>query len=238
MIRESLRRLCIWDIYGASNGIGVQWWEYVAEFQKRCNSPDIFANQDCIDHVYQSAGVDGALVAQCMTDSGGVDADIANVKLDQQIQLQSQRGVVVAPTISVNGAIVRGSLSAANVFSAICAGFRDGTAPDVCQRCAHCDDAVACVEQGSSCPTSLGGAPGHGAPNNGASVQAVVCLVAVCGAVVAAMGALMTRDGLRDRVRNILTKSLPLEDQANDVSVRADPMDMTRDEADTVKLLS
>lgn len=119
VIRESLRRLCVWDIYGASNGIGVQWWEYVAEFQKRCNSPDIFANQDCIDHVYQSAGVDGALVAQCMTDSGGVDADIANVKLDQQIQLQSQRGVVVAPTISVNGAIVRGSLSAADRKSVV-----------------------------------------------------------------------------------------------------------------------
>merc|ERR1712232_331061 len=32
VVKESLRRLCIWNNYGASDGIGQVWWEYIAQF--------------------------------------------------------------------------------------------------------------------------------------------------------------------------------------------------------------
>lgn len=110
VVRESLRRLCIWHNYGVSDGIGVKWWDYVAEFMKRCDSPDYFANQDCVKDAYKHAGVDGDLIARCMTDSGGLDTDTTNAKLEKEIQSQTQRGVVVIPTAFVNTAADRKSV--------------------------------------------------------------------------------------------------------------------------------
>merc|ERR1712125_157755 len=53
VVKESLRRLCIWKHYGEVDGIGAIWWDYVNEFQSRCNTPDFFMNEDCVRDCYK-----------------------------------------------------------------------------------------------------------------------------------------------------------------------------------------
>merc|ERR1712023_132943 len=85
-------------------------------------------------------------------DSGGLEDDTKNQRLENEIAAQSERGVVVLPTAFVNTAAIRGQLSSASVFTAICAGYSEGTRPAICDKCSGCADAVTCVTKGGRCP--------------------------------------------------------------------------------------
>ena len=59
VVKESLRRLCIWKHYGVQNGVGVEWWDYVREFNLRCGDvADFFVNRDCVLQAMAIANVD------------------------------------------------------------------------------------------------------------------------------------------------------------------------------------
>lgn len=211
VVRESLRRLCIWGQYGSTDGIGEVWWDYIAEFTERCSSPEYFANQDCVKDAYKHAKVDGDRIEQCMLDSGGVDADKSNSKLDGEISSQTQRGVVVIPTAFVNTAAIRGALNPSNVFAAICAGFEEGTTPDICVKCGRCPNAVQCVETGYC---SAGGTAT--ATTSGVSTHTFAFSMFFVIALFSGLGAWhykKTREDMRDQVRGILAEYMPLEDQ-------------------------
>lgn len=212
VVKESLRRLCIWKIYGEEDGIGVKWWDYLAEFNDRCGSPDFFANEDCVNDAYKHSGIDGTQIQSCMRDSGGVDADTTNAKLESEIASQTQRGVVVIPTAFVNTAAIRGALTAANVFGAICSGFQDGTAPDVCDRCGRCPDAVGCIDKGY-CSNS---GSASSSSTKGVSTHTFVTSMFMVCALFVGLGVWhykKTREEMRDQVRGILAEYMPLEDQ-------------------------
>lgn len=157
VVRESLRRLCIWKVYGEEDGIGVEWWDYVREWQSHCSaSADSFSSDDCIAAAYNHSFVDGALVDKCMQDAGGLEGDNSNSLLDEQIAAQSKLGVVVLPTAFVNTAVLRGQLSASNVLTAVCGGYEE-QAPHICATCVDqrpaCfrGDMLACVSAGGNC---------------------------------------------------------------------------------------
>ncbi|CAJ1970218.1 unnamed protein product [Cylindrotheca closterium] len=147
VVTESLRRICIWRIYGEGDGIGEAWWDYINEFERRCSPADYFANEECIKDAYTYAGVDGDVIVRCMLDSGGLDTDGSNSFLDQAIADQATMGVVVIPTVFVNTVALRGTMSSEAVFGAICSGFAEGSAPEVCAKCMSCPwDLATCVE--------------------------------------------------------------------------------------------
>jgi hypothetical protein len=226
VVRESLRRICIWSYYGASDGIGEKWWDYVTEFTDRCSSADYFADNDCIKDAYKHSGIDGDKIERCMTDSGDTTKDVSNGKLEIELATQSQRGVVIVPTAYVNTAVIRGALTPTNVFTAICAGYSDGTIPAICNQCGKCGDAVACVEKGY-CPSSSGGS-GQGS-GGGVSTHtfATSMLMVIC--IFSALGVWhykRTREEMRDQVRGILAEYMPLEDQ--DRMTDGNPMDFAR----------
>jgi hypothetical protein len=233
VVKESLRRLCIWNNYGATDGIGEVWWDYIAEFMKRCDSPDFFANQDCVKDAYKHAKVDGDMIERCMKDSGGLESDATNAKLDKEIQSQTQRGVVVIPTAFVNTAAIRGKLTASNVFAAICSGFSDGTTPNVCTQCGKCSDAVACVNTGR-CPSGGGSSSSS---SGGVSTHTFVSSLFVVCATFFALGVWhykKTREEMRDHVRGILAEYMPLEDQGDGPGgFVGNPMDFARGGATT-----
>jgi hypothetical protein len=151
VVKESLRRLCIWDHYGEQDGVGEVWWKYIQEFLERCDTPDYFMNEDCINDCYRHAGVEGGLINQCMNDSGGLENDNVNALLDLEISAQQERGVVVLPTAFVNTAAIRGQLTPSTVFHAICAGYAEGTTPKICIQCSACSDSVTCVQNKGVC---------------------------------------------------------------------------------------
>jgi PA domain len=148
IVQESLRRFCIWKLYGAQDGVGSVWWDYVVEFMDRCSSADNFTNNDCIMDVYKRANVNGKRIQRCMQLSGGLQNDSANAFLDMEIAAQAQRGVVIVPTVFVNSAVVSRALTVSNVFTAICARYNQETFPRICSKCANCYNVVNCIKKG------------------------------------------------------------------------------------------
>ena len=222
VVRESLRRLCIWQYYGEDDGIGEKWWDYVGEFLDRCNSADFFMNEDCVKDCYKHAKIDGDIINNCMTDSGGLVKDQSNSKLDSELDAQAERGIVVLPTAFVNTAAIRGQLSATNVFAAICAGYEEGTRPAICDKCVACSDPLACVTNGV-----CKGGPASATRTDGVSTHffATSMLMVIGGFV--ALGVWhykKTKEDMREQVRGILAEYMPLEDQEDGAS----PMDFAR----------
>lgn len=228
VVKESLRRVCIWKHYGDADGVGKEWWTYIEEFMSRCNSPDYFMNEDCVKDAYKHSGVDGDMVDRCMKDSGGLTADAANAILDLEIGAQTERGVVVLPTAFVNTAAIRGALSVNNVFTAICAGYSEGTRPAICDKCAQCSDPGVCVKAGGVCQSN-----GSSKNSDGVSTHTfALSMFFVIGAFTA-LGVWhykKTREDMRDQVRGILAEYMPLEGEDGEVG---SPMDFARRGAST-----
>lgn len=222
VVRESLRRLCIWSLYGLDDGIGEKWWDYVNQFEERCNSADFFKDQDCINDAYKKSKVEGQRVEDCMINSGGTEADKSNSKLEMEIDAEVQQGVVIMPTAFVNNVALRGGLTATNIFNAICAGFAEGTVPDICTQCAGCSEVVSCIDAGYCTGSKSGGA----APSQGVSTHTFassMLFVIVCFAAIGAVLYKRQRDEMREQVRGILAEYMPLEDQD-----MGGPMDFAR----------
>lgn len=216
VVRESLRRLCIWNHYGAEDGIGSTWWDYIREFMDRCSSPDYFANEDCVNDAYKHAKVDGSIIDRCMKDSGGLEKDGPNAFLDIEIGSQAQRGVVVVPTAFVNTAAIRGSLTVANVFTAICAGFVEGSRPKICSQCSQCSDPVECIKKKGRCPYHKGdGGSTKGTVSTHTFFTSMLFIIGVFGGL-GAWHYKKTREDMREQVRGILAEYMPLEDQDGD----------------------
>jgi hypothetical protein len=222
VVKESLRRLCIWKHYGDSDGIGEAWWTYVAEFMDRCNTADYFMNEDCVKDCYKHSGVDAEKINRCMADSGGLENDAPNAFLDLEIAAQVERGVVVLPTAFVNTAAIRGQLTSSSVFHAICAGYAEGTKPKICDKCSACGDAVACVTKGVCSAGKYSGNTDTVSTHTFAtSMLLVIALFAGAGY----WHYNKTREDMREQVRGILAEYMPLEDQEE---TGRSPMDFAR----------
>jgi hypothetical protein len=148
VILESLRRICIWQKYGLDNGIGEEWWLYSELFIEKCDSEESFKDEKCIQEVYGLSGIDGKAIESCIADSGGIEGNVANTLLDSELAAKQSSGVVIIPAVFVNGAVLRGSLSFKTVFSAVCAGFHEGTLPSICQKCSTCPEEFQCTIDG------------------------------------------------------------------------------------------
>lgn len=213
VVRESLRRICIWQEYG-QDGRGTKWWEYVKMFNERCNIPEssaYFHDVACIKDCMKKAKIDVKKIDKCMVESGGVD-DIGgtNQYLDWEMGNQTQNGVVVIPTAFVNSAAIRGALTAGNIFTAICSGFSKGTAPKAC-KCSGCAEPAKCISNRYRCPNS------HSTSGSSDGVSTSFFTFSMLLVVCAFTGAGIwhykrTKDEMREQVRGILAEYMPLED--------------------------
>ena len=212
VVTEALRRICIWTEYG-QDGIGFNWWTYVEQFILRCNELDYFSSPECIQDVYKHAGIDKDKVDKCMLYSGGTEEG-QNSYLQDQLDLQREKGVVLIPTSFVNEAKIKGAMGSANVFEAICAGYSDGTKPDICYLCGSCPQAKDCVMNDGMCPSAPSGlipsrAKGQVSTHTFASsMLLLICLFGGAGYWYYNR----TREEMREQVRGILAEYMPLED--------------------------
>ena len=147
VIKESLRRDCIWKIYGQENGIGTEWWDYVNEFMLKCDKEENFTNDSCANDCFTHSGVDQAKVEECMKSSGGLTGNTTNTILELELYAKYTTGVNFYPVAYVNSIAVLESLDFATVFNTICASFVQGFKPGVCQKCAMSTDEFNCVVQ-------------------------------------------------------------------------------------------
>lgn len=153
MIVESLRRACIWDVYGEEDGIGAEWWTYMQLWIQRCGGSHF--SSSCSDGLFEVSGIDKDKVELCMTNSGDFRSDVPNVFLQEYIEEADAFDVTFSPTLFVNGAVVRGDLSFGSVLEAICMTYEDSDIPEACFRweaCAkQCGKDKKCVLHGTEC---------------------------------------------------------------------------------------
>ncbi|GMI04279.1 hypothetical protein TrRE_jg5017 [Triparma retinervis] len=219
VVIESLRRICIWNTHG-TDGVGQKWWNYIKEFGKTCDDvafPENFPSpQDfsCATSAMARAGIDHAAIESCMLQSGGTTSTGTNVLLDNEISALEQSGVFIFPAITINNKLMFGKIDNKNVFNAICAGFLDGTAPDVCNQCESCasNELENCAASGvcSSSPVSPGDGE-KGGVSTGTLVGSLLFTVGIMGGA----GFVYYRRQqaeMRDQVRGILAEYMPLDD--------------------------
>lgn len=135
-VEESLRRLCIWQNYG-DGGKGPELFQYVREFDRCKDDP---TNEECISDAMERAQIDPSKVKKCMKKSGGLEDGDQNKILQDQLDEIEANGMIVMPVAYVNGVPVRGTLDFDVIFKAVCAGYKRGTQPDICNECADCSD--------------------------------------------------------------------------------------------------
>mmetsp|Transcript_29163 Transcript_29163/g.61908 ORF Transcript_29163/g.61908 Transcript_29163/m.61908 type:complete len:1302 (+) Transcript_29163:372-4277(+) len=135
IVAESMRWICIWDQlgYGSGGGVGVQWWEYISYFLSECVDPNTFDSEDCVSGAMNKAGIDPGEITLCIIDSGGLEGDVRNKFLEEQLYLKEDQGVTLVSTFRVNKNTIAGTLNPTTALEAICPGFKPGSAPSVCQ---------------------------------------------------------------------------------------------------------
>lgn len=160
VVAESLSRLCIWDIYGKENGTGMEYWEYVKQFSV-CDNPSDFMNSTCVNGAMKRAKVDIQKVERCIYDSGGLEKEWENQFLEDNLETKEKKGIIVLPTAYVNDVPIRGALDFDVLLKAVCAGYKDGTAPGVCLKCANCLEGEHDCIMNDYCPSNTGGIDGN-----------------------------------------------------------------------------
>lgn len=152
MVVESLRRMCIWEVYGKADGVGVQWWKYMREWNQKCLNSQYSAN--CAANVFQDVGIDPVLIETCMEDAGHFQENEKNVLLDISILEAEDYEASFAPALYVNDVVIRGSLSFASVLYTLCQTF-ESRIPDICDKwdaCSReCEFGKSCILQDSEC---------------------------------------------------------------------------------------
>ena len=264
VVRETLRRLCIWQKYG-EDGIGEKWWAYGKEFINACDNeahparfPSLRDNS-CAMQTMKKVGIDSKAIEECMKISGGTDGNGDNNLLEKEVgaafkvctltrlplfrasatvlvpgpvplfygftrahsvaspffSFPLQAGIVAYPAISINTKLMFGNINNRNVFSAICAGFLDGTQPDVCSACESCS---ANELEGCALTKECGGNGGSGGGNRkGGGVGAGTIFLSVFMTVSIMGGGMFfywkrQQNEMRDQVRGILAEYMPLDD--------------------------
>ena len=204
VVKESLRRICIWKHYGKDNGMGEEWWNYAGVFMEKCDNPVFFMDEKCVREVYNLAGIDGKVIDRCMSDSGGLEGDVRNQLLEDEIAAKVTSGVVIIPAVFVNGAVIRGALTFKTVFQAVCAGYLAGTAPEVCAKCVTCPEEFECTVDGY-CKSKQTGV------SNGVFIGTMVGMAVLFGALLIIQYR-KSKGQMRDQVRGIIAEYMPLDE--------------------------
>lgn len=215
VVKESIRRLCIWDLYG-EDGVGLPWWDYVQNFATFCDNENDFNDEECVKNVMELVDVDYDAVEGCIFNHGGLESPEANDLLDKQLDDKEANGIVIMPVVYINGVPVRGELEFATIFKAICAGYAKDTAPAICDKCSNCANEKLCVQTGK-CPAVDGTVAKE---TFIASLAGVVITMSVLGAFVY----LRQQREMKSQVRGILKEYMPLDvnNQAGSTALEQD----------------
>jgi len=217
VIREDLPVMCIWNLsQKKSPGIGIQWWQYVTNHSEHCSmengvaSPDKWKSDECANKMMDTVGIDKSAVAECMTNSGGLEDDVPNTMLETQIGDVPSFNLI--PSIYVNEVYVTGAISTSRVLATICRGYEENTQPDVCM-CVEKppSEQMPCVEDRGY----LAAKTSKIVNNSGFTTGQVLLIVFFVVSGMTSAGYLYwrrTQQEMRQEMRNILAEYMPVGD--------------------------
>ncbi|KAL7572550.1 hypothetical protein ACA910_000372 [Epithemia clementina (nom. ined.)] len=227
VVAEALRRICVWNLYGKDNGIGLPWWEYIKSFTELCDSGSfssagkVFSDEDCIERAMTNAGVNKTKVDLCMAESGGTTEDKNNTLLDKELRDQQTSGIVLIPSLLVNQAVIRGFLSFDTTFKAICAGFSKGSEPKICTDCANCHDEKTCVEKGFCSYHSNNGLLGIDTASGSVAFPTFLAALGLLLVLFALVGYIQYRrqnSFMRQQIQSVVAEYMPVSAQNSGAS--------------------
>lgn len=136
ILNEILFQKCIHK-YSYGNKETELYWEYMSNFYTECILKETFTST-CSMAVMDKVDIDIDEIGKCVEKSfdsksaRGVnkEAVVKNFILDEEYNLRHLNYITSIPTLFINGRIFTGTLSADNIFEAICAGL--STKPDIC----------------------------------------------------------------------------------------------------------
>jgi hypothetical protein len=149
IVKETLRRLCIWKHAEEVDQTQV-WWDYILYHKEHCGKdPFQFASENCIHDAMKASKADASIIDQCMTDSGDVETNLPNSLLDHQLQSQKTSGVVSIPAMTINDRVLEHT-STWSLFESVCREYwlSPVPAPETCLTCATCPNVIGCLQEG------------------------------------------------------------------------------------------
>jgi len=209
VVKESLRRLCIWEIYKA-DGTGPELFQYVKEFDV-CDTDKKFMKLSCVNDAMMRAAIDIDQVNECIDKSGGFESEGENTMLQDQLDEVEANGIIVLPVAYVNAVPLRGTLDFDVVFKAICAGYLDGTVPDICTKCADCssgeqDSEYTCVVEDYCAIKDVGGI-------STITFSGTVAGMIILFGIIALVQYKRSQAQMRRQVKGIMAEYMPLDKQ-------------------------
>jgi len=214
VVEESLRRICI----SKFDDEGLFYWEYIRQFMECDNGAD-FMSPDCFNPAMKRAGINVANVQKCMEDSGGLKVPERNKLLQVELNDVESKGVVVVPVAFVNNVPIRGALDFDVVFKAVCAGFKSGTEPSVCLKCANCKGGEHECVVNNRCKSA-----GGGGISSATFLFSLLVVTALFG-ILAFIQHRRSKREVRAQVKGILAEYMPLDKQglgSDDTAIEQD----------------
>lgn len=177
IIKEVLRRMCVWNLYGANSTdlIGSRWWSYVEAFQGLCTTEKQSGEQfaynlnftapECIYAAVSQAGLDYTLIEQCVNETGSLNADGTVDLLEQNLRAVDAFGVSSDPSLFVDS-LAYPSENSPEVLLDNCGRYtEEQIKPPVCTECIKCVDDFKCLIDGlCSKPQDDGQSTGTASP--------------------------------------------------------------------------
>lgn len=158
VVREALRRICIWKHYGSN-----EYWDYWVHHTTVCHTPHLYADNDCVKEGLHQANIDPTIIDQCMIESGDVESTDSNTFLESMLEEQRVSGVVRLPAIThaETNAVLDHGASAHSLFESVCyhyywraqsTNLHWDDVPDLCGTCFQCTNLMGCLEHGKCVP--------------------------------------------------------------------------------------
>ncbi|CAB9520642.1 Vacuolar-sorting receptor [Seminavis robusta] len=150
IVEETLRRLCVWVVYGKTGGRNqLHFWNYISDSgfsqcQEDSNKP---FGKNCTYSIMNRLGIGTHFIERCMNHTHGLEADVDNPYLDEQLAGGKPLTVQRIPVLKINEFWYSeaGAPSTGRIFRAICANFPKDEQPVACDFCKDCTDVRYCL---------------------------------------------------------------------------------------------
>ncbi|CAB9529317.1 Vacuolar-sorting receptor 1 [Seminavis robusta] len=150
IVEETLRRLCVWVVYGKTGGRNqLHFWNYISDSgfsqcQEDSNKP---FGKNCTYSIMNRLGIGTHFIERCMNHTHGLEADVDNPYLDEQLAGGKPLTVARIPVLKINEFWYSeaGAPSTGRIFRAICANFPQDEQPVACDFCKDCTDVRYCL---------------------------------------------------------------------------------------------
>ena len=140
LVEESLRRLCLWQVYGRNDDgeDDVLYFDYLAKFHElKCDNDNV--SDSCIPGVFTSVNIESSGVELCIENSGGLADGNDNEILKEVVSFQKDAfkeldGEKQFPIMLINGSPLEDAVgkTVEELFEKICDAFPADQQPDVC----------------------------------------------------------------------------------------------------------